>query len=411
MEAKCNFYLKEPGADSETLIYLFCHFGGKRLKYSLGQKVHPRYWNEKTDNVRKSHPEYYGINLFLEKVERIANEIVRQSIGSNATLTVDEFREKLKVELNGKPVIAELLPIDLLDVYMKVRKSMLKTATIKKYVTLSKHLNEFQKLYKFPLTLDSINSVRFYETYCAFLIDEKGHLNSSIAKDIKLIKTFLAWAVKSGYTTNNGFKVFKSKETRTDNVIVLSEDELSKLEGFDFSEFPHLDAVRDSFYLQCVTGLRHSDVRRIEPENVKEGNLTLWVQKTRQHLEIPLINSAQRIFEKYKFKVPSISNQKTNLHLKTIGRMVGIDEMVMTTSYSGVNEIRVTKEKYKFICTHTARRTFITLSILKGMPIPLIKEITGHTSDREFSKYMKFSQNDKIREMSKAWDSKKLKVV
>ena len=56
--AKVTFMLKEPNGTESTLIYLFFHFGfatldstGKKkynsLKISTGEKVKPKYWNDK----------------------------------------------------------------------------------------------------------------------------------------------------------------------------------------------------------------------------------------------------------------------------------------------------------------------------------------------------------------------------
>ena len=39
MKAPVTFYLKDPNAERETLIYAFPHFDGTRLKLSTGLKV------------------------------------------------------------------------------------------------------------------------------------------------------------------------------------------------------------------------------------------------------------------------------------------------------------------------------------------------------------------------------------
>jgi integrase len=41
------------------------------------------------------------------------------------------------------------------------------------------------------------------------------------------------------------------------------------------------------------------------------------------------------------------------------------------------------------VSSHTCRRTFCTLKFLKGMPAQAIMKFTGHTSERNFLKYLK----------------------
>ena len=61
--------------------------------------------------------------------------------------------------------------------------------------------------------------------------------------------------------------------------------------------------------------------------------------------------------------------------------------------------------KYKLITNHTARKTFITNSIMPGMNTKTIKEITGHKKDSVFNKYVKISEEFKKLEMERTRDS------
>nr|NQU92566.1 tyrosine-type recombinase/integrase [Bacteroidota bacterium] len=63
-----------------------------------------------------------------------------------------------------------------------------------------------------------------------------------------------------------------------------------------------------------------------------------------------------------------------------------------------------TEAKYKLITNHTARKTFITNSIMLGMNTKTIKDITGHKKDSVFNKYIKISEDFKKLEMERAWD-------
>jgi integrase len=61
--------------------------------------------------------------------------------------------------------------------------------------------------------------------------------------------------------------------------------------------------------------------------------------------------------------------------------------------------------KCKLITNHTARKTFITNSIMLGMNTKTIKDITGHKKDSVFNKYVKISEDFKKLEMERTWDN------
>lgn len=77
-----------------------------------------------------------------------------------------------------------------------------------------------------------------------------------------------------------------------------------------------------------------------------------------------------------------MSNQKTNFYLKELGKLLEIDTETTRTRYQGHLAIEEIKPKYAFMSTHTARRTFVTLSLEKGMRPETVMEITGHKDYR-----------------------------
>ena len=410
MITKFNFYLKEPSADTETLIYMFCSFAGQRLKYSTREKIHPNYWNEKTQRAKKNFAGYYTLNGYLDKVKQIAQDLIREAIGGNKQLTVEILRESLNNKLQGAAKQNEQ-PLDLINTYIEVNRVLLQPNTLKKFATLRNHLIDFQKRYKFKIKFDSLNTIRFDEHYRAYLLNDLNHLNTSVAKDIIILKVFLNWAVRCGYTANTEYKKFKAKEPETD-LIALDEAELMQLYNYDFSANIHLEQVRDVFCFQCFTGLRFSDVKKLTKENVKDDIISIFVQKTSKTLKVPLNDYSLELMQKYDFKLPVITNQKTNEQLKKICKIAGINTMVMTTKFKGVEVIREIKPKFELITTHTGRRTFITLSLERGMTPELIMEITGQKTYREFKKYLKLTERVVTTVMTNVWSKEhKLKVV
>jgi hypothetical protein len=97
-------------------------------------------------------------------------------------------------------------------------------------------------------------------------------------------------------------------------------------------------------------------------------------------------------FEKYKDKPESlqiISNQKINEYLKELYELGGINHPIILTKYRGVERIEYTKPKYDFVSSHTARRTFVTLSLEKGMRPEIVMKLTGISLIRRLRSILK----------------------
>jgi len=77
--------------------------------------------------------------------------------------------------------------------------------------------------------------------------------------------------------------------------------------------------------------------------------------------------------------------------------------MTSIVQYSGKNRIETSGPKYEFISTHTARRTFVCLSIIKGLSATYIMSITGHENIRTMNKYLSISQEAKRKAFFDAW--------
>ncbi len=399
--AKVNFYLKEPTGKSETLIYLFFHYKGARLKYSTGETILPKFWNEENQRASISLKGSSEINGLIDRIEEGIKKIYREGLTYGKDITNVYLKEKLDEELNdtGKAVKTFF---DYFNEFTEVQKSFKTYRTIQKYNTLKSHLLQFQSKKVYNLSFEKID-IRFNELFTAFCITDLNLVNNSIAKYIKTLKTFLHWATDRGYNKSLSFVKFKAKERDAD-IIYLTEDELFTLYNKDLSKNIALDKVRDTFCFGCFTGLRYSDITRVTKENVKGGEINFISEKTTEKLSIPLNEYSEAILKKYNYSLPVISNQKTNEHLKELGKLAELDEPIMITRFKGAEEIQVTKPKYEFIGTHTARRTFVTLSLEKGMRPEIVMSITGHKEYNTFKKYIKITNKVKNIDMKRIWN-------
>ena len=86
----------------------------------------------------------------------------------------------------------------------------------------------------------------------------------------------------------------------------------------------------------------------------------------------------------------AVSNQKMNIYLKELCKLAGLNELVQLRKNIGGENRDIIEEKYKFVSTHTARRSFATNFYELGFTAYKLMQITGHTSEQKFMNIHKY---------------------
>ena len=102
--------------------------------------------------------------------------------------------------------------------------------------------------------------------------------------------------------------------------------------------------------------------------------------------------------------LPVRCDQVMNRHLKTLGQMAGMTEVVVKVRYSGKERIETIHKKYELLSTHAARRSFVTLGLEFGIRSEVIMSCTGHTDSRSLRKYVAVREAAKAQEVRAAWN-------
>jgi integrase len=416
-EMTINFYLDNKSKQKEKLI--LCYIRGievgKTITYSTKERVKPINWNkEKQRVISTGKNKYIGApeqNSFLSSYEESIKKTFRELRVENPTASYSEIKDLLDKKYkigNDKTSF-----FDVYDLYVESKKNEWAKSSYSKFTYIKKLLLDFQRTTKTPVEFNKIDML-FYDKIMAYFYNEKKYLNNTVNRHFGLLKMFLNWATDRGLNTKTEYKKFKAKEDETE-VIYLTRPEVMTLLNLDLADNEKLSNIRDVFCFSCFTGARFSDVSKIQHEDIKDNHWHFRTQKTKKLLIIPIVDEAQMILEKYKkYKkpLPVVSNQKTNKYLKELCEIAKIDEPISRTRFKGSQPIEVSKPKYSFITTHTARRTFTTLSLELGMRPETVMEITGHHDYKMMQKYIKISGKVKDAEMKKFWNNDtELKLV
>ena len=352
--------------------------------------------NPNFDSYTKANSEIQDIKDRLEKLEKYLelNEL---------DLTKEIFENKFEnKESSYKTPFWEALK-------EFIEKSYLTKAekTVKRYEYLQTMLSNFENFSNYPMDFEMIN-LQFEESFMKYCFEEKKYHNNYYGRTIGGIKTFMRWSFNKGYHQNLEYQKFKRPENEIE-VIHLEKDELFELFHYQFKE-DRLNRAKDMFCFACFTGLRYSDLSRIEKENIHGDIIHFTIQKTKSvDHRFKLNRFALEIIEKYKDSLyepfPKISAQKLNKYIQECCQIIGMDSQITLTRYQGSKAIRKTYKKYELITSHVARKTFVTLSLYFGMSERVVRNITNHKDERSFRRYVRISDAMKNQEMERTWNS------
>lgn len=153
----------------------------------------------------------------------------------------------------------------------------------------------------------------------------------------------------------------------------ITEEELTRLAEFEpKTETEKL--VRDQFLIGCYTGARHSDFIRFDETNIVGDTLSYVSQKTKIHAVVPLSNTARKLLHEKEDRV--ITERGFNNCIRRICKKCGINSTVKVFR-AGRDCVG---EKWEFVSSHTARRSFATNLYLRGVDIYAIARMLGHSS-------------------------------
>lgn len=251
------------------------------------------------------------------------------------------------------------------------------------------------------------------DEFVEYLIDDLHLRNSTVGKELRLLRWFLRWAEQKGYNNLRDYSFYKPRLKNVKNSLVfLLPDELERLYRFDIPEscrnFTYLSEARDMFCLCCFTSLRYSDMINLKVRDIKENKIIVTTQKTSQTLSIELNEYASEILDRYsygkrsdEYVMPRLSNPKMNQCLKALGQICDISTPVTKTYFRGRERVEITVPKWQCLSTHCARRTFICTALSSGVNAHTVMKWTGHSNYNSMAPYIDVSDTDKERSMRK----------
>jgi len=325
------------------------------------------------------------LNELIRIAESINQELILKGVNKER-IEFFEFMDQLIAEKQNKP---------------NTNKN-----TWKIFDTVRNHLKVYEKENKLVIDYEVFN-YEFRNKFEHWLYAcPRQHSKNYVSKIFEILRQSLREATRRGHNKNITYttKEWIIKKEKVQHVS-LSFKELQILYDLDLSSNKRLERVRDSFLIGCYTGLRYSDFIRISPQNIIEedgvGYLQITTNKTNTEVVIPLFSKLKYLLEKYDFYSPKpISNQKMNAYIKELCKLAGLNGLILLRKNIGGQRRDIIKEKYKFISTHTARRSFATNFYELGFTAYELMQITGHTTERKFMLYINIDKKRNARNIA-----------
>lgn len=390
-------------------------------------------WNDKKEEVRNvTLIQANGDNVsqtILESREQVNNYLAdlktfliaryNEDFAKSLTLEKTWLKDQIKAFTNRVDYTETNSPkyylSEWIENYLSESKNLinsktgkpLATQTIKSYKSNLSKLKKFEEYKKKHYRFEELTHNDFYKNFVDWCRNVE-HLNdNTTGKAVTILKTFFSLIkdenlpISLDFEKKNKF-VGTSEETAD---VYLSEDEILKIFNLDLSDNPRLDKVRDRFIIGLWTGLRISDFKRLNIDNINNGIITIETQKTKKRVAIGMHPQLKAVLEKRNGEFPpEISDQKFNEYVKEVVELAKISNKVESSKMTKIidntgkevyRKVKGIYPKHEVVSSHTCRRSFATnIYKSKKLPLSVLMSLTGHSSETQFLDYIKISAEE-----------------
>ena len=382
-ELKVTFYLKknETRADGTVPVLGRIRIGSSMVQFSAKVNVTEKLWDVKSGRAKGKSKAATNVNAELDNLCVAIHSAYKElQLKSDNVLALD-----VKNAFQGIATEQDTLVKHYEYLNEKFYKNVgvnRSVDTYKRYCVALNHLKKFlHKKYKVrDMAFQALNST-FVKSFDLYLRADLGFSNHTIINIMARLHLVIKSAMDNGLIRQDPFIDY---EYISQPLVArcLSEEEFNLILKTPLPK-DNMNLVRDVFIFSCMTGLAFSDLRNLTPEHLKQAEDGVWWihtarKKTGTPCHIPLMELPLQLIKKYKGisdkgrLFPMLSCSKTNINLKKIAKICGIE---------------------RCLTFHQARHTYASLITLsQGVPIDTVRELLGHRDWRSTRIYAHLTQ-------------------
>jgi site-specific recombinase XerD len=389
--------------DGRHTLRLRVSWDGKRISHCLSNPIIPSEWDDRSGMPKRSQQKAVKeLNELTTAVDRLFDKChLEQRIPSE-----EEVKMVLgDIHADGDKQNKHNI-VTAINEYINesTRTGSWSSGTYKRWKVIKSHLEEWKE----TMSVEDFNEESMRQ-YMDFLYGKEMR-NTTVAKNVSSVRTFLRWCRKKGYTTNSEWDDYHPRFIGNGDdkeIIYLTQEELRSIMDLKIPKTHYLDQVRDVFLFCCFSGLRYSDVAKLRQSDVHEGYISVVTKKTSDSLRIELNDMSAAILTKYKCDnvnakaLPVTTNQQMNKALKELAKMAKIDEPIRQVYWIKSERKEEVAPKYELISTHCGRKTFVVSALTLEIPSEVIIRWTGHKDLKAMKPYVAIVDKQKRESMER----------
>ena len=339
------FYIRRDKLNKrgEAPVFMRLTINGERADASIKRFIEPHAWNSEKGKANEKCRGGKDLNLYLDAISANILQIQRD-------LELDKKEVSAQIILNrylGKEQSDRHTLMEVFRAHNEKCRALIginfAPDTVLRYETCLRLIEEFMRntYKKEDCYLEEVTK-QFVEEFEFYLKTIRKCCHNTTTKYLANFKKIIRIALSNGWMKRDPFAQIRFHLDAVEREF-LEKQELKTLLNKNIS-VPRLAQIRDIFCFCCLTGLAFSDVKQLKSEHlVTDINGMIWIRKTRQKTKnmcnIPLLDEAQKILDRYKdhpycqtqgVLLPVCSNQKMNMYLKELADICGIRKNLST---------------------------------------------------------------------------------
>ena len=351
-----------------------------------------KYWDFKRNKVKSTYTNSVRLNNYLSAKYAEYQAKLLEAETHRESKNVNQIRESM-VKRKGE------IFFDFADLANQVYLVNNQIGTYDKSRSIVQKLRDYMNGKQLLFTDMTPSFLTKYENY---LRTELENGSNTILRDMKFISKLFndAYAQELIEHRDNPFLRYKKPKEEKAKKEYLSEKELASIELLDLKSNSAITIHKDIFIFSCYAGgERISDLLTLRWKEFDGKHINFSTTKTETQLSILLPDKAIKIVKRYRTKdrknaqfiFPVLPN---DLDMKNPRSVDGAISRATALMNKNLKVIAKRAGIDKNVSTHTARHTWATRALRKGISIDKVSKILGHTNLKQTQVYAKIVSSE-----------------
>lgn len=375
----------------KPLMIRICKDGRKKY-VSLGISIKEELWDFRNNAPKPQCPNRERICIVInEKICEIQKAVLDKKIAGK-DFTATTLIETAKSKYNKKKTVGEyfLSYITNLKKEGRVRYAGMFKVSYSSFIKFNGHLD---------MAFSDIDAtwLKKYETWAK----KNGLSVNTISTRVRHLRAIFNLAITEQAIKNDcyPFRAYKvSKLNKQTIKRAISKDDVLRIMQYQGKSAMERLAVDVFAFSYLTAGINFIDIAKLKRNNIIEGHVVYYRNKTKKLINIPLQPQAMAIINKYRnvnseYLFPIL----TSYH-KTEIQVANRLHKVLAKLNKHLKEIGLVLNLSMPLTTYVARHSYATVLKRAGVSTSIISESLGHSSERITQIYLDSFNNEQIDE-------------